>query len=222
MKKETELFNAVYHFFKDQGYQVRAEVNKCDVVAVKDEQVVIVELKLKLNLELILQVSDRLRLTKDVYACIPKKEINLFTKKGKHRMHLLRTLGIGLLVVDVNKDEYTIKEHLKPQVRDPEVLRKRNKKKRESLLKEFAGRESLNNVGGSTRVTINTAYRSQATKLALYIATDQKTTKELREYFDNPKVVQILQKNFYGWFERVDRGVYKLTEKGLDIIKEHD
>jgi hypothetical protein len=219
MKRETELFNAVYHFFNDNGYDVRAEVNKCDVVAIKDDQIVIIELKLKLNMELILQLADRLRFTKDVYACIPKKEINLFTKKGKHKMHLLRTLGVGLLGVSQEGDNYTIKELLKPQVRDPEVLRKRNKRKQNALIKEFQGREKLSNVGGSTRVVINTAYRALATKIANYIDDKEVSTKELREHFNNPKVVQMLQKNYYGWFERVDRGIYKLTEKGLEDIK---
>jgi len=220
MKKETELFNAVYHYFNDMGYEVRAEVNKCDVVAIKDDEVVIIELKLKLNLDLILQIADRLRYTKDVYACIPKKEINLFTKKGKHRMHLLRTLGVGLLAVSVEGEDYSIKELLKPQVRDPEVLRKRNKRKQSALLKEFEGRDKLSNVGGSTRVVINTAYRALATKIAVYIGDRDVTTKELREHFKNPKITQMLQKNFYGWFERVDRGVYKLSDKGLESIKE--
>jgi len=222
VKKETELFEAVYHYFEENGYDVRAEVNKCDVVCIKDNKIVIVELKLKFNTDLLIQLADRLRYTKNVYACVPKKEVNQFTKKGKNKVHLLKTLGVGLLTIKKENGEYILKEALKPELRNMDLLRKRNIKKRKALITEFNGREKLSNVGGSTRVAINTAYREFTTKIALYIAEEVKTTKELREHFDNPKISSILQKNYYGWFERVERGKYQLSEKGLSLLLDNE
>jgi hypothetical protein len=40
------------------------------------------------------------------------------------------------------------------------------------------------------------------------------TTKRLREMTGNSKVTGILQKNYYLWFQRVQRGSYALTPQG--------
>ena len=43
-------------FLESQGYEVKGEVGNCDVAAVRgDEELVVVELKQSLNLELVLQ-----------------------------------------------------------------------------------------------------------------------------------------------------------------------
>ena len=39
-------------------------------------------------------------------------------------------------------------------------------------------------------------------------------SKELEE----PKARDIMYKNFYGWFDRVSTGLYKLSSKGKDEI----
>ena len=54
--KETDLYPPVKRYLEGQGYAVKGEIHDCDVVAVRgDEAPVIVELKLNLNLEVILQ-----------------------------------------------------------------------------------------------------------------------------------------------------------------------
>jgi hypothetical protein len=40
------------------------------------------------------------------------------------------------------------------------------------------------------------------------------TTKHLRELTGNSKMTDILQKNYYLWFQRVHRGSYALTPQG--------
>lgn len=213
MNRETDMFNAVASFLLGKGYDVRAEVNNCDIVGMKDDEIVIVELKLKFNIDLLLQASDRLRYTNNVYIAIPHNEINLFKKKGKKKRHLLRTLEVGLLTVKVEEDEYIVKEVLEPKKLDKKILQNRNKKKRERLINEFKGRESLKNIGGSTRVSIHTAYKELAIKIANELKDGPLSTRELRDRLgDNKKITSILQKNFYGWFIRVERGVYKLNE----------
>ena len=44
--KETDLYNPIKVFFEAKGYEVKAEVTDCDVVALKkDEEPIIIELK---------------------------------------------------------------------------------------------------------------------------------------------------------------------------------
>ena len=48
--KETDLYEPIRAFLEEEGYQVQAEVKDCDIAAVKDGQLVIVELKKAFNL----------------------------------------------------------------------------------------------------------------------------------------------------------------------------
>lgn len=63
---ETDLYEPLRDFLKRCGYKVRAEVLSCDIVAVKDKQVVVVEQKLRLNLELLAQAAQRQKITDSV------------------------------------------------------------------------------------------------------------------------------------------------------------
>ena len=67
-------------------------------------------------------------------------------------------------------------------------------------------------VGGSTRQPIMTAYRQQALACAASLAEGPRRTSELRSIV--PNAASILLRNFYGWFIRIERGVYKLTSEG--------
>ena len=59
--KESDLYPPVKQFLESQGYGVKGEVQDCDVLSVRgEEEPVIVELKLSLNLNVILQVVERL------------------------------------------------------------------------------------------------------------------------------------------------------------------
>ena len=70
MRPETELYAPVKQFLEGQGYRVRGEVKGCDLVAVRGDELVVVELKAVLNLALILQGVERLKLTDAVYLAI--------------------------------------------------------------------------------------------------------------------------------------------------------
>ena len=56
---ETRLYGPVKEFWTARGYTVRAEVEGCDLVACRDDEVVVVELKESMNLTLVLQGVDR-------------------------------------------------------------------------------------------------------------------------------------------------------------------
>jgi hypothetical protein len=67
-------------------------------------------------------------------------------------------------------------------------------------------------LGGFTRQPIMTAYRRQALTCAAALAQTPARPKDLKPTM--PDAVKILLSNVYGWFDRVERGIYKLFDVG--------
>jgi hypothetical protein len=106
---ETALYPTVKRFLEAQGFEVKGEVQACDVVAVRRGEPIrlaVVEMKLGLNLELLLQAIDRMRVADELWLAVPK------TRRGRDRdlrMHrLCRLLGIGLMAIDHNRDQIDV------------------------------------------------------------------------------------------------------------------
>jgi hypothetical protein len=60
-----------------------------------------------------------------------------------------------------------------------------------------------------------TAYRQEALRCALLVQRDGRATlRALRGTGVVPNAARILQRDVYGWFERVERATYRLTERG--------
>jgi hypothetical protein len=57
-----------------------------------------------------------------------------------------------------------------------------------------------------------TAYRQQALVCAASLAKGPRRTSELRAAVPNACI--ILLRNVYGWFTRIERGLYELTPEG--------
>ncbi|MDO4531633.1 MAG: hypothetical protein Q4C06_06590, partial [Bacillota bacterium] len=70
--KETDLYAPIRSFLEEEGYQVQAEVKDCDIAAIKDGQLIIVELKKAFNLKLVYQGLERQSLTEQVFVAIPR------------------------------------------------------------------------------------------------------------------------------------------------------
>ena len=99
---EADLYRPVKQFLEAQGYAVKGEIGPCDVVAVRGEGgPVVVELKERLSLSLVLQAVNRLTVSDVVYVAfrIGKGHSATWRSQGKHVVHLLRRLGLGLLTV---------------------------------------------------------------------------------------------------------------------------
>jgi hypothetical protein len=203
--KETELYPYLKSYLNDLGFTVQAEVNNVDIVAVKDDHMIIIEMKTQLNLKLIYQGCQRQKISDNVYLAVPK--INN-KKTLKERLHVLRRLNLGLLEVDLEKE--TVEALIDPT----EFVFRRSKRKKQRLLKEMNRRVTNINVGGTTKEKLVTAYRESAIKIAFHLLDGEKTTKELRELTGIEKATNFLQKNYYNWFNRVSRGVYELTDQG--------
>jgi hypothetical protein len=73
------------------------------------------------------------------------------------------------------------------------------------------------------RAPLMTAYRQEALRCAeLLAANGPMKVAALRVAGDAPKAAQILQQDVYGWFERVERGVYAITPKGREGLERFD
>ncbi|MBV1865769.1 MAG: hypothetical protein KUG74_15215 [Rhodobacteraceae bacterium] len=206
--RETDLYAPVKTFLEAQGYEVKAEVRDCDIVAVRGgEDPVIIELKLSLSLALLMQGVSRQAMTDAVYVAVPAGKGKRWLGQIKDAVKLCRRLGLGLMSVRSSG----VVVHVDPGPYKPRKVKKR----REALLKEFQRRVGDPNTGGQTRRKIITAYRQDALRIARHLAAEgQGKPAAIAKVLDVPKAATILQKDHYGWFERVDRGVYELRDAG--------
>ena len=211
---EAALYSPVKQFLQRQGYEVKGEVRGCDLVARRgDEPPVIVELKLRFNLPLVLQGVDRLALTERVYLAVPRPERHtrggpLAPERPEIRK-LCRRLGLGLILVGLTRKTVEILE-------EPVPYRPRAAKSRAlRLLDEFSRRIGDANVGGVVGVPLVTAYRQDALRCARALALGgPMRVGALRTASEVPRAARILQRNVYGWFDRIERGTYRLTPEG--------
>ena len=101
---ETSLYAPVKTLLESQGYEVKAEVRGCDVVAVRgDEAPVIVELKRQFGLGLVLQGIDRLAASDAVYVAV-----GAWPPRIDDVRRLLRRVGLGLIVVGHGRAEIVL------------------------------------------------------------------------------------------------------------------
>jgi hypothetical protein len=221
---EEDLYEPIRGYLQGLGYEVRGEVKDCDVVAVKGDLLLVVEMKRSLNLDVILQAVLRQRIADIVYIAVPRNR-SMSNQRWRNIYYLLRRLELGLLVVSIRGDKTLVEEALRPEPFSQDMSKRRSEKRKKALLKEFHGRHGDFNIGGSTGRKIITEYREKAIHIATLLREHgQLSIKELKTMGTDPdKTGRILQDNHYGWFHRVRRGVYELNEKGeheLDDYKE--
>jgi len=211
MPLESDLYGPVKILLEGQGYSVKGEVHGCDVAAVRDGTLVIVELKKTFGLGLVLQGVNRLALSDTVYLAVGTWPNNM-----RDVRKLCRRLGLGLIVVAGERADVLL---------DPAPYRPRkNARKAGRLLGEHQRRVGDPNRGGSsTKVPMMTAYRQQALRCAGLLARNgPMKVAALRAAADAPKAASILRHDHYGWFERVDQGIYAITPEGLRSLKLFD
>ncbi|QFT88026.1 hypothetical protein FIU87_05090 [Bacillus sp. THAF10] len=218
---EVDLYKPIQRFFVKEGYEVYGEVKDCDIAMKKGETLVVVELKLTLNVQLLIQATKRQKLTDLVYIAIPKPSFNRRSKRWTDLCHLIKRLELGLIIVSISGKRKTMEIVCHPLPFDRHRSMQQNKRKREALLKEMNGRSSDSNLGGSNRVKIMTAYKESCVQIACYLDTfEVLSPKQLRELGTGEKTSTILTKNYYRWFERVSRGKYKISEKGKQELQQ--
>lgn len=216
-KAEGDLYEPVKRFLEKQGYEVKGEIGPCDIVAVRgEEEPVVVELKSNLNLALLLQAVDRLSVCSTVYVAfrVGKGQSASWRSKRKQVLALLRRLGLGLLTVSTRgKVEAVL---------DPAPYRPRKNARRQNrLLKEFAERVGDPETGGSATRQRVTAYRQDALRCAGELSdAGMLKVSDLRDRTGVTRAGPILRDNHYGWFERVKKGHYELSPKGVSELEQ--
>ncbi|PLR75776.1 hypothetical protein CU633_19255 [Bacillus sp. V3-13] len=219
---EMDLYKPIQKYFLQQGYEVYGEVNHCDLAAVKGEELIIVEMKLRLNVELLIQATKRQRFADSVYIAIPKPKESLFSKKWRDICHLIRRLELGLLLVSFQRNNVKLDVAFAPAPFDRLKSRQLNKKKRASILAEMKGRNGDYNIGGSNKSKIITAYKENCIHIAACLDRyGPLSPKSLRKMGTGDKTLSILNKNHYGWFEKIQRGIYKISDLGKSELEEY-
>jgi hypothetical protein len=210
---ETTLYLPVKRHLENLGVTVKGEIGGCDLVALSGDDppvVVIGELKLSFNLELILQGVERAGACDEVWLAARLSARGKGRESDARYRNLCRRLGFGMLGVTDRGDVEVL-------VAPSSVSPRRNPKKRSRLVTEHQRRKGDPVAGGTTRMPIMTAYRQQALNCAAAMVAGPRRVRDLRP--ENPDAGKILLHNVYGWFDRVERGTYALTDAGHTALK---
>ena len=210
---ETSLYSPVKGFLQSLGFVVKGEIGGCDLLALSSDSppiVVVCELKLKFNLELVLQGVDRMAVSDEVWLAASMSARGKGRESDRRFRNLCRRLGFGLLGILPNGNVQIL---LSPTALAP----RRDPRRRSRLIDEHRRRQGDPVAGGGSRKPIMTAYRQEALSCAAALAENRKRPRDLKSAC--PNAPKILRRNVYGWFARIDRGVYSLTDAGREALK---
>jgi hypothetical protein len=213
---ESELYEPVRAHLEALGYTVRSEVHHCDIAAIRGDELVVVELKRSLTLTLVLQATRRQRITGSVYVAVPRPRSMGRQTKWRDLQHLLRRLELGLILVTLGRTpRVEVAFHPVP------FRRQKRQSLARAVIAEMNGRSAEHNRGGSRGVPLVTAYREEALRIAwLLDLHGPASPRALRTHGSGPKTQSLLYTNVYGWFDRVDRGVYALNGDGRAALEQ--
>lgn len=216
--KETDLYPPVKAHLEAQGYVVKGEIGPADVVGVRTgvrvDDMVVVELKKGFSLTLFHQGIARLAVCDCVYVAVAKGKGRPWLKSLRENVRMARRLGLGVIGVDVPAG--AVKVYCEP---GPYVPRKAARKKR-AILGEFEKREGDPNLGGLQGARV-TAYRQEATLCAEFLAlAGEAKGADVAKSTGVARATMIMRNNHYGWFEKISKGVYGLTEAGRGVVSD--
>ena len=95
-------------------------------------------------------------------------------------------------------------------------------RKRDRLLAAFDRLQGDPNAGGATRHGIVTGYRQDALRCARYLAEHGPAQGAVvSKAAAVPTATTIMRDDHYGWFEKVSRGVYALSDQGRQGLADY-
>ncbi len=209
---ESELYEPIKNYFESQGYTVQAEVKGCDVVAVRSDALLVIEMKRQFNLKLVMQAIQRQCVCSSVYMAFPvTKSIS-----GRRRINeikaLAKRLHLGLILVHERPSGLLVEVALVP---DFQVFRV-NVKAQKAFLKELFSREHSVNTGGVSKTKIITAHKERAVAMGAYLKVHgPQSIEQISNYMNLTKQVvgTDLRMNHYGWYKREARGIYAFNDE---------
>jgi hypothetical protein len=205
---ETLLYLPVKRFLEELGFEVKGEICGCDIVALRGDGppvVVVGELKLSFNLELVLQGVERTSTCDEIWLAVRMSARGRGRERDPRVRTLCRFLGFGLLgVLPAGRVQVLV---------EPGPWRPRcDRQRRSQLVLEHRRRLGDPALGGGSKAPIMTAYRQQALACAAALSDGPRRPREIKGAM--PDAPKILLHNVYGWFVRVERGLYALTDQG--------
>ena len=211
---ETDLYAPVKAFLEARGLEVKGEIGAADVLARgPGGEVVIVELKAGFSLSLLQQAVARQAICEDVYVAVPRWSGKAGWRAFKGNLGLCRRLGLGVLSVDLAAGAARL--HCAPAPFRP----RRVPRKRAALISEFDRREGDPNAGGMTRRGLVTSYRQEAVRCARVLSAQGPSRgAEVARAAGVARATRMMADNHDGWFLRIERGVYTLSEAGARAL----
>ncbi|OWU84127.1 hypothetical protein ATO6_13770 [Oceanicola sp. 22II-s10i] len=208
--RERDLYPPIKAWLTARGFDVKGEVGAADVVALRPDapdDPVVIELKTGFTLSLLHQGVARLAVSETVYLAVPKP------RKGRKALAaevtLCRRLGLGLIHVRLSDG------HVEVQCDPGPYTPRKSGVKRQRLLREWSRRAGDPNDGGATRHGIVTSYRQDALRCARFLAgAGAERGATVAKATGVTSATRIMADDHYGWFEKVERGVYALTDQG--------
>lgn len=221
--RESDLYSPVRDYLERLGYEVKGEVKDCDVTAMRDGELIVVELKRGFTLELVYQAMDRQRVADGVYVAVPLPKRGYMAPHIREMQSLCRRLELGLIFVGFTRKglpQIDVAVHPK-EASAP----RRDKKRRLAVIREHEGRTGSVNPGGVSRKKILTAYKEQALHVARLLREHGPARAEDVKKLGGPdNAAAILGRNVLGWFEREPAPggrnyLYRVNGKGLEALE---
>ncbi|NJD02620.1 MAG: hypothetical protein FIA99_08510 [Ruminiclostridium sp.] len=217
---ETDLYKPVYDYLVHQGYSVHSEVKNCDITAIKGEELIVVELKTSFNLKLLAQGAKRQRIADSVYVAIPAPKGGKRSAGWRDMYLLLRRLELGLILVTPGEENPGVEIAFHPNTFDRLKSANSGKKHRNHIIREVEARYANYNVGGSSKRKLMTAYRENSVFVACcFLKYGPLSPAQLKKLGTGVKTPSILSKNFYGWFEKISKGIYSLNPQAEEFLQ---
>ena len=143
----------------------------------------------------------------------------MFRRIATNTFASMLTLGLGLGLLAVHEPTSARPALVEPLL-DPLPYRPRPDRRRQGLLlKEFAHRVGDPNTGGTNRRPIVTAYRQAALRCAALLGQRGPTkAAEVARATGVEQAAALMRRDVYGWFVRVERGIYTLSPKGTAAL----
>lgn len=209
-RQETDLYAPIKAYWTAQGYEVKSEIAAADVVAMKPgHDPVVVELKLGFSLTLLHQAVARQHITPQVYVAVPKWSNRAGWRAFKANLGLCRRLELGVLVVDLAAGS------VRPYATPKPFTRRKNPQRAKRVKNEFNRRIGDPNTGGARAGQAVTSHQQRARICAQYLGEHGATKGAIvAQNTGITDATRIMGQNYTGWFVRVDRGVFDLSESG--------
>lgn len=216
---ERDMYAPVKAYFQSQGWDVKAEVQGCDMAALREGRLLMAEMKLTLNLDVVLQAVERQSAADTVYIAVPGKKKAMRTQRWRGSLELLKRLNIGLIVVWATAGAYDVEELVEPAEGGGQP-RGRAARKRVRIEQELNGRTGDWNTGGVHAHKLVTAYREAALRVAKQLAQGAPmSAKQLKPAGErSTRTYRMLTDNHYGWFRRLGQGLFGLTDEGVKAL----